>query len=54
MRILFFDSGVEMWKVTPSKSETTWSTDTGGALSGVSYAWSGIGFMMKATLRTAP
>ena len=24
--------GVEMWKVTPSKSETTWSMEAGGAL----------------------
>lgn len=31
-RILDFDSGVEMWKVTPSKSETVWSMETGGAL----------------------
>jgi len=23
--------GVEMWKVTPSKSETIWSIDCGGA-----------------------
>lgn len=33
MRILVLVSGVEMWNVTPSKSDTTWSTDTGGALS---------------------
>jgi hypothetical protein len=32
MRILVFDSGVEMWKVTLSKSETTWSIETGAAL----------------------
>jgi hypothetical protein len=29
---LVLDSGVERWKVTPSKSETTWSIDAGGAL----------------------
>jgi hypothetical protein len=27
-------SGVEMWKVTPSKSETTWSIAVGAALCG--------------------
>lgn len=32
MRILDLDSGVERWNVTPSKSETTWSTETWGAL----------------------
>ena len=32
MRILDFDSGVEMWKVTPSKSDTVWSMETGDAL----------------------
>ncbi len=32
MRILDLDSGVEMWKMTPSKSETVWSIETGGAL----------------------
>lgn len=32
MRILDFVSGVERWKVTPSKSETTWSIEIGGAL----------------------
>lgn len=32
MRILVLDSGVERWKVTPSKSETIWSIETGGAL----------------------
>lgn len=32
MRILDFDSGVETWKTTLSKSDTTWSMDTGGAL----------------------
>lgn len=40
-RILVFVSGVEMWKVTPSKSEMTWSIDAGVALdspSGVSRA----------------
>ncbi len=34
MRIFDFDSGVEMWKMTPSKSETVWSMETGGALRG--------------------
>ena len=32
MRILDFASGVETWKTTLSKSDTTWSMDTGGAL----------------------
>lgn len=32
-RIFVFDSGVEIWNMTPSKSETVWSIDTGGALS---------------------
>ena len=36
MRILDLDSGVERWKVTPSKSETTWSMEMGGALGFVS------------------
>lgn len=39
--ILLFDSGVDMWKSTPSKSETVWSIVTGGALwfrSGISLA----------------
>jgi hypothetical protein len=31
-RIFVFVSGVEIWKVTPSKSETVWSIDAGGAL----------------------
>lgn len=31
-RIFDFVSGVEMWKVTPSKSEMTWSIDAGVAL----------------------
>lgn len=30
--ILVFVSGVEMWKVTPSKSEMTWSIEAGVAL----------------------
>jgi hypothetical protein len=30
--ILVFVSGVEMWKVTPSKSEITWSIEAGVAL----------------------
>lgn len=30
--IFDFVSGVEMWKVTPSKSETVWSMFTGAAL----------------------
>lgn len=34
--ILVLDSGVEMWKVTPSKSETIWSMEVGAALGGVS------------------
>jgi hypothetical protein len=29
IRILDFVSGVETWKVTPSKSEMTWSIDDG-------------------------
>lgn len=37
MRILVFASGVDMWNVTPSKSETTWSIETGGPLLRVSY-----------------
>lgn len=36
-RILVFASGVEIWKVTPSKSDTTWSIETGGPLLCVSY-----------------
>ena len=32
MRILDLVSGVEIWKATLSKSDTTWSMDTGGAL----------------------
>lgn len=32
MRIFDLVSGVETWKVTPSKSETIWSMETGGAL----------------------
>jgi hypothetical protein len=32
MRIFVFDVGVEMWKVTPSKSETIWSIEVGVAL----------------------
>lgn len=35
-KILDLDSGVEMWKITPSKSETVWSMLTGGALEGSS------------------
>jgi hypothetical protein len=31
-RILVLVSGVDIWKVTPSKSETVWSILTGGAL----------------------
>lgn len=37
-RIFDFVSGVEMWKVTPSKSEMTWSIDAGVAL-GVGGGW---------------
>lgn len=37
-RILVFVSGVEMWKVTPSKSEMTWSIDAGVGLGGVGSA----------------
>jgi hypothetical protein len=36
-RIFVLDSGVEIWKVTPSKSETTWSIETLGPLQHVSY-----------------
>lgn len=34
METTIFDlaSGVEIWKVTPSKSDTVWSMLTGGAL----------------------
>lgn len=32
MRILFFVSGVEIWKRTPSKSDTVWSMEMGAAL----------------------
>jgi len=35
--ILDLLSGVEMWKVTPSKSETTWSMLAGAPLHAVSY-----------------
>jgi hypothetical protein len=31
-RILDLVSGVERWNVTPSKSETVWSIETGGSL----------------------
>lgn len=38
MRIRDLDSGVEMWKVTLSKSEMTWSMETGvGLLREVSF-----------------
>jgi hypothetical protein len=30
-------SGVEMWNVTPSKSETTWSMFAGAPLYAISY-----------------
>lgn len=33
---MVFVSGVEMWNVTPSKSETVWSIDAGGALVAIS------------------
>lgn len=39
MRILVLDSGVERWNVTPSKSETTWSIETGAALYGLEISW---------------
>lgn len=32
MRMRDFDSGVDMWKVTLSKSDTTWSIDAGAPL----------------------
>jgi hypothetical protein len=32
IRILDLDSGVDIWNVTPSKSEATWSIATGAAL----------------------
>lgn len=32
MRILDLVSGVETWKATLSKSDATWSIETGGAL----------------------
>jgi len=35
--ILVLLSGVEMWKVTPSKSETTWSMLAVAPLCAVSY-----------------
>lgn len=37
-RILVLVSGVDMWKVTPSKSETVWSMLTGGALQHVKHS----------------
>lgn len=37
-RILVLLSGVEMWNVTPSKSETTWSMFAGAPLYAVSLA----------------
>lgn len=56
-RILVFVSGVEMWKVTPSKSEMTWSIEAGVALAvpGVSVAASGDGscgaYLLKRSVR---
>ena len=40
-RILVLVSGVEMWNVTPSKSDTTWSMEAGGALELLSGSWGG-------------
>jgi len=42
MRIWFLVVGVEMWKVTLSKSETIWSMEVGVALGGfgsVAVVW---------------
>lgn len=56
MRIFVLDSGVDIWKVTPSKSETTWSIDTGVGLqrqlAGASGGYTNVG--SGRTRRTAP
>lgn len=51
--IFDFDSGVEMWKVTPSKSETVWSMLTGAALEMDQWEGSSVDHLSRLTLRIA-